>query len=90
MRNPNRIWGSKYVAKCSSHLSDPDQNQELLGCVGTKWRWDKDKFGIINFSSALSGSVTSFDIWSNIANEAIIVFGLLIYDEYNTHWQQSI
>ena len=36
-----------------------------------------------------SGSPTSFDIWSRIANEAIIVFGLGTYDEYSTRWQQS-
>ena len=52
----------------TSTQSDPDRNQEWLGCVGTKWR--KDKFGITNFSLAL------FDIWSHIANEAMIVFGL--------------
>ena len=44
----------------ASILSDPDQNQEWVGCVGTKWRLDKDKFWIIKFSSVLSSSPTSF------------------------------
>ena len=54
--------------------SDPDQNQEWLGCVGTNW-WDK--FGITNFLLALSGWATPFDFRSNLVNEAIIVFGLI-------------
>ena len=34
------------------------------------------KFGIAKFLLALSGWPTSFDFWSHLVNEAIIVFGL--------------
>ena len=70
----------------ASIQSDPDQNQEWLGGINTKW-WDK--FGITNFPSALSGWATSFDFRLHLANESIIIFGLGIYDEYSTHWQQN-
>ena len=70
----------------ASIQSDPDQNQEWLGRIGTKW-WDK--FGITNFSSAARGWATSFDFRSHLANEAIIIFGLGTCDEHSTHWQQN-
>ena len=85
-RNPDRIWGSKYVVKRSSHqfYQTPIKTRNGLGALVQS----DDKFGITHFSSALSGSATFFDIRSHIANEAIIVFGLGSYDAYNTHWPQ--
>ena len=73
-------------APFASFQSDPDQNQVWLGCIGAKW-WDK--FGITNFSLALSRWATSFDIISHLANEAIITFGHGTCDEYSTHKHAS-
>ena len=50
-----------HKALFASIQSDPDPNQEWLGRIGAKWG---DKFGITNFSSALSGWATSFDFRS--------------------------
>ena len=69
----------------TSLQSDPDQNQEWLVWVVTKW-WDK--FRITNFSLALSGWATSFDFRFHLVIEAIIVFGLGTYQN-STHWQPN-
>ena len=53
-RNPDRVLRQQICCKVlfAAIQSYPDQNQNWLLCIGTKWY---DKFGITNFSSALSG-----------------------------------
>ena len=43
------------------------------------------------FRQTICGWATSFKFQPHIANEAIMVFdlGIYDYDEYSTHWQQN-
>ena len=88
-RNPDRVWGSKFVVKHSSHQFNQTQIRTRNGlCELVQSDEINSESQTFNWPLALSGWATSFDFRFHLVIEAIIVFGLGTY-EYSTHWQPN-
>ena len=85
-KNPDRDWGNKLVVKRSLHQFNQTHFRTRNG-LGALVQSDEinSESQTFHWPSADGPHPLTFDL----ANEAIIIFGLGTCDEYSTHWQQN-